>query len=114
VVTTGGLDTDFGTTAAHRAAILDSLAGANTHQGTSLTEGLLALRTSDPLIVITTDATSDADLASACRLGQLRNATAVVFERKAARDGYRVPSNGRYIRIRPGTSFRAAWDAHQC
>jgi len=105
VVTTGGLDTDFGTTAAHR---------ANTHQGTSLTEGLLALRTSDPLIVITTDATSDADLASACRLGQLRNATAVVFERKAARDGYRVPSNGRYIRIRPGTSFRAAWDAHQC
>ncbi len=114
VITPDALDTEFGTTAAHRAAILDSLAGANTHQGSSLTEGLRAVRTSDPLTVMTTDATTDADLASACRLGGLRDATVVVFERKTARAGYRVPSSGRYLRIRPGTSFRVAWDGHLC
>ena len=114
VVTTDGLDTGFGTTAGHRAAILDSLAAATVHQGTSLTEGLRAVRTSDTLTLITTDATADADLASACRLGGLRNATVVVFERKAARSGYRVPPSGRYLRIAPGTPFRAAWDGHPC
>jgi len=114
VVTTSGVDTGFGNSTVHGAAILDSLAGATTHPGGSLTEGLRAIRTSDPLTVLTTDATTDSDLASACRLGGMRKATAVVFERRAPRDGYRIPANSRYLRITPGASFRRAWDGLPC
>jgi uncharacterized protein (DUF58 family) len=114
VVTTGGLDTGYGNSTAHGAAILDSLAGAATHEGASFTEGLRVIRTSDPLTVITTDATADSDLGSACRLGGMRKATAVVFERRIPRDGYRIPANSRYLRIRPGVSFRTAWEGLPC
>jgi uncharacterized protein (DUF58 family) len=114
VVTTGGLDTGFGSSNAHAAAILDSLAGAAAHTGASLTEGLRAIRKSDPLTVLTTDATTDSDLGSACRLGGTRKATVVVFERKLPRDGYRIPPSGRYLRVRSGLSFRSAWDGLPC
>jgi len=114
VVTTGGLDSGFGSSNAHGAAILDSLAGAGGHTGSSLTEGLRAIRKSDPLTILTTDATADSDLASACRLGGARKATVVVFERKAPRQDYRIPPNSRYLRVRPGVSFRSAWDGLPC
>jgi uncharacterized protein (DUF58 family) len=114
VVTTSGLDSGFGGSSAHGAAILDSLAGAGPHPGSSLTEGLRAIRKSDPLTVLTTDATADADLASACRMGGTRRATVVVFERSVPREGYRIPPNSRYLRVRPGVSFRSAWDGLPC
>jgi uncharacterized protein (DUF58 family) len=114
VVTTGGLDTGYGGSSAHGAAILDLLAGAATHNGASLTEGLRVIRTSDPLTLITTDATTDSDLSSACRLGGMRKATAVVFERRIPREGYRIPANSRYLRVRPGVSFRTAWEGLPC
>ena len=63
---------------------------------------------------MTTDATTDSDLASACRMGGTRKATVVVFERKLPRDGYRIPPSSRYLRIRPGVSFRSAWDGLPC
>jgi uncharacterized protein (DUF58 family) len=118
VVTTTGLDTGFGSTAAHGAAILDVLAGAETRPGTSLLDDLRVGAASGPLTVITTQSASEADLTAVTRAGPQERTTVVIFERAGdarPRLGLeRRPSRGRVVMVRAGGSFRAAWEGAAC
>jgi hypothetical protein len=69
--------------------------------------------------VITTDRSPDEDLAAAFRLGGGQPVTVVVFEsprpaRASQPDGYPSAVTGRYVRVPPGGSFRAAWEGALC
>jgi uncharacterized protein (DUF58 family) len=118
VVTTTGLDTGFGSTAAHGAAILDVLAAAEARPGTSLVEDLRVGAGSGPLTVITTQSASEADLTAVTRAGPHERTTVVIFERAGdarPRLGLeRRPSRGRVVMVRAGGSFRAAWEGAAC
>ncbi len=118
VITTTGLDTGFGSTAAHGAAILDVLAAAQPHTGSSLLDELRVNQGTGPLVLITTQSATGAELAAIARAGRRDRLTLVVFERSA--DGAprlgldRVPANSRAVTVRAGASFRSAWEAMAC
>jgi uncharacterized protein (DUF58 family) len=119
VVSTSGIDSGFGTSAAHGAAILDMLAAAAPHSGSSLTDDLpFGASATGPLVLITTPAATEADLLAATRAGQRDRFTLVVFERsgqkadRAARP--RIPAHGRVVVVPAGGSFRAAWEGFPC
>lgn len=113
VVTTGGFDSGFGTTNSHGAGILDVLAGVVTHPGSALADGLRSIKTGEPLTIVTTDATSEAEVAAAARVSGMSRTTVVVFERaqKVRPAGYRAPRNSRLVRVPRGSSFRAMWES---
>jgi uncharacterized protein (DUF58 family) len=118
VVSTAGLDTGYASGRAHGPVILDALAAATTHSGGSLSEGLKMLRQRDPLIVVTTDACDEDDLAAVVRLSGSGPATAVVFERGDERAGA-IPSlsmagRARVVRVPAGAPLRNAWERVRC
>lgn len=119
LVTTSGVDTGYASTQRHAGAILDLLAGAAARPGGALGDEFRSLRSGDPLVVITTDRSTDADLAVAFRMGGRQATTVVIFEtatapRATQPDGYPSAISGRYVRIPVGGSFRAAWEGARC
>jgi uncharacterized protein (DUF58 family) len=119
VVTTSGIDTGFGASAPHGSAILDLLAGAAPHPGTTLTDDLpFGASASGPLVLITTQAASDTDLSAATRASRRDRFTLVIFERSgsgARRPApARIPANSRVVVVPHGGSFRSAWEGLPC
>jgi uncharacterized protein (DUF58 family) len=112
VVTSTGVDTGYAVSHHHGPAILDLLAAAGTGPGEQLAEQLRMLRDRDTLIIVTTDACSDADLVAAARLGGTAT-TAVIFERRQGpgEEPMSYPHARRHIRVPVGTSFRTRWES---
>jgi uncharacterized protein (DUF58 family) len=118
LVSTAGADTGFGGTYNHCMAALDLLAAAELHRGTTLTDDLRLGPDTGPLVLITTQWAGDGDLAAMIRSGGRDGATVVVFERSASSG---LPnllihrlSHCRYVPVRAGGSFRAAWEGATC
>jgi uncharacterized protein (DUF58 family) len=119
MVGTSGFDTGYGSGQGHAGTILDLLAGAETRPGGALGEEFRRRRSHDPLVVVTTDMASDADLAAAFRLGGRQATSVVIFEtvgtaRATRPDSYPAAVSGRYVRVPVGGSFRAAWEGARC
>jgi hypothetical protein len=117
LVTTTGIDSGFGSTAAHGAAALDILAAAEARPGTTLLDDLHLGTGTGPVTLITTQAAAAAELTAVTRAGRER-ATLVVFERSAGgpeRLGLdRHPARCRVVSVRAGGSFLAAWEGAPC
>jgi hypothetical protein len=115
---TTGLDTGFGTTAAHGAAVLDILAAAEPRPGTTLIDDLPIGAATGSLTVITTQSAGDAELTAVTRAGRRERTTLVIFERPGhhqPRLGVdRYPARCRVVAVREGGSFRAAWEGLPC
>ncbi len=119
VVTTSGIDSGFGASAPHGATILDLLAAAATHPGTTLTDDLpFGAGTSGPLVLVTTQAATETDLLAATRTSRRDRFTLVIFERSGTgprrRPPARIPAQGRVVVIPAGGSFRSAWEGLPC
>ncbi len=118
VLTTTGLDTGFGSTGAHGAAVLDVLAAAEPRPGTTLIDDLPIGAATGSLTVITTQSAGDAELAAVTRAGRRDRTTLVIFDRPGQgqpRLGVdRYPARCRVVTIRDGGSFRAAWEGLPC
>lgn len=119
VVSTSGIDSGFGASAPHGAAILDLLAAAAPHPGGTLLEDLpFGAGTSGPLVLITTQAASEGDLAAATRASRRDRLTLVLFERSghgARRSApAQFPAHGRVVLVPKGGSFRSAWEGLPC
>jgi uncharacterized protein (DUF58 family) len=119
MVGTSGFDTGHGSGQGHAGTILDLLAGGQARPGGTLGEEFRRRRSDDPLVVVTTDVASDADLAAAFRLGGRQSTTVIVFEttrtaRATRPDSYPAAASGRYVRVPVGGSFRAAWEGARC
>jgi uncharacterized protein (DUF58 family) len=117
LVTTTGVDSGFGATAAHGAAILDLLAAAQAKPGSTLFQDLHIGAGSGPLTLITTQAATTAEVTAVTRSGRDRT-TLVVFEPSG--DGAprlmldHHPVRCRVVPVRAGSSFRAAWEGVPC
>jgi uncharacterized protein (DUF58 family) len=118
VVTTTGVDTGFGSTAAHGAAVLDILAAAETRPGSTLIEDLRTTSMTGPLTLVTTQAAGENELSGLTRAGRRDRTTLVVFERQGQdreRLGFdRYPARCRLVAVRQGGSFSAAWEGAAC
>lgn len=110
VVTTGGFDSGPCSGRAAGLALLDGLATAEGHRPVAGAPPFRLAGRSGPVILVTTDRATDADLESAVGLGGPGGTTVVVFETSAP-DGGRGPLAGgrRRVRVPPGGSFRSAW-----
>jgi uncharacterized protein (DUF58 family) len=116
VVTTGGMDTGYVTSSQQGSTVLDLLAGATTSTNDSLAQSLRLVRDGTTLVLCTTDACQEKDLAAALRLGG-SSASVVVFDRRAgvpASGLAAVPGRSRLVRVPLGESFRAAWEGVSC
>ncbi|MGH9057015.1 MAG: DUF58 domain-containing protein [Acidimicrobiales bacterium] len=128
LMTTAGLATPYASGHAHRAAILDSLAAARTHPGVGLPDTVRSAGRSGPMVLVTTDAVSDADLSPFTRPGRPTVTTVVLFERGPGEPAHGRPEVGkaapsgpdrssvdanRLVRVTPGSSFQSAWDRLQ-
>jgi uncharacterized protein (DUF58 family) len=117
-ISTTGIDSGFGSSAPHGAAILDLLAAADTRPGTTLIDDLPIGSRIGPLVLITTGSASDAELSAVTRASRRDRFTLVIFERanhQQRRLGpERVPAHGRVVAVAAGSSFRAAWEGVAC
>jgi uncharacterized protein (DUF58 family) len=117
LVTTTGVSTGFGPAGLHEATILDALAVAEPHAGTSLAESLRLDRRAGALTVITTDAASRGDLAFVSMSGGQDRATLVTFGSPELAGGP-VAETGtsrvRRVHVPSGSSFRTAWEGAPC
>lgn len=119
LVTTSGSDTGYASSQKQAGNILDLLAGAAPRPGGPLADEFRSVRSGDPLVVITTDRSTDADLAVAFRMGGRQATTVVIFETATAAratrpEGYPSAISGKYVRVPAGGSFRAAWEGARC
>jgi uncharacterized protein (DUF58 family) len=119
MVSTGGMDSGFGTSAAHGAAILDLLAAASSGPGTALIDDLpFGSGATGPLVLITTQSAPESDLSAVTRASRRDRFTLVIFERAghgARRSGAaRLPAHGRVVVVPAGGSFRSAWEGVPC
>jgi len=117
LITTSGVDSGFGATAGHAAAILDILAEAQAQPGSTLLQDLRIGPGTGPITLITTQAATTAEVTAVTRSGRER-ATLVVFERSGD-GGPRLmldhhPARCRVVPVRAGGSFRAAWEGVPC
>jgi uncharacterized protein (DUF58 family) len=118
VITTTGIDSGFGSSAGHGAAILDLLAAADTRAGSTLLEELPIGSAAGPLTLITTSSVRTAELTAITRPGGRQRTTVIVFERTeqdrrpAGLEGY--PARCRIVTIPAGGSFLAVWEASAC
>lgn len=116
VVTTAGLDTGHGSGRAHSPAILDGLAAANPHRTLGGPNPFRMVGTVDPVVLVTTDRASDADVESAVGLGGPSGTTVVIFESTPGGQGATGSRRGRRraVRVPLGGSFRTAWELARC
>jgi uncharacterized protein (DUF58 family) len=119
VVSTSGIDSGFGASTPHGAAILDMLAAAAPRPGSTLIDDLpIGSGATGPLVLITTQSATETDLSAATRASRRDRYTLVMFER-SGQAGRRtgpegVPTHGRVVVVPAGGSFRAAWEAVPC
>jgi uncharacterized protein (DUF58 family) len=117
LVATTGIDSGFGATAAHGAALLDLLAAAEARPGSSLLEDLRLGAGGGPLTLITTRAAAPTDVTAVTRAGRDRS-TLVVFERPGDGEPGLMPDHHparcRIVTVRAGGSFRAPWEGVPC
>jgi len=129
VVTTAGFDSGHGSSAEHGPALLDGLAVAGLHRDRTggapyrLAGGL------EPVVLLTTDLSTDGDLRSALGSRGAHGTTLVVFESASPRPtsegggsqrslfGHARPATGartsvRAVPVARGQSFAAAWTDH--
>jgi uncharacterized protein (DUF58 family) len=121
-ITTGGVDSGFGSGHAHVDAILEHLASAQLERKGELTAVLSDLRregNGGSLAVVTTAAASDPDLQAIARLGRRFGGVALVlFERSSFDSGAQgaearprvVPGVTYVVRVTAGVPFAEAWD----
>jgi uncharacterized protein (DUF58 family) len=119
VVSTSGIDSGFGASAAHGAAILDLLAAAAPLPGTTLADDLpFGAGTAGPLVLITTQGASETDLSAATRASRRDRFTLVIFEPSGhgarRRAAARIPAHSRVVVVPAGGSFRSAWEGFRC
>jgi uncharacterized protein (DUF58 family) len=108
VVTTAGFDSGHGRARTHAPAILDGLAAASAHRPAGAAPFRI-VGTSDPVILVTTDRSSAADVRSIVRQGGATGTTLVVFETGAQAQS--PPGFG--IRVPLGASFAKVWAGHE-
>ncbi len=124
LVTTAGVDTGYGSSAAHERRLLDELAAAAPHHGGNLAGllGPIEPGRAGTVVAITSSAASDADLVAAARLGPAGAATVVIVEGRpgaagarpagsrpaGAAHGGRVPAT--IVTVAGRESFAAAWE----
>jgi hypothetical protein len=117
LVTTSGVDSGFGASAPHGAALLDILAATEATPGSTLLDDLRIGAGAGPLTLITTQAAATTEVTAVTRAGRDRS-TLVVFERSG--DGRQRmildhhPARCRVVPVRAGGSFRAAWEGVPC
>ena len=125
VVTTGGFDSGHSEGRRQGPAILDGLAAAVAHRPAPGVAPFRVVGGSDPVVLITTDRVSDADLESAIGMGGATGTTVVVFETSGGGAGaggaagraitgravgpVRAGRARRTVRVPLGGSFAAAW-----
>jgi uncharacterized protein (DUF58 family) len=118
LVTTAGVDSGFGATAAHGAALLDLLAGAELKAGASLLEDLHVGPGAGPLTLITTHAAATTEVTAVVSRAGRDRSTLVVFERAGDAQPRLLldhhPARCRVVPVRTGGSFRAAWEGVPC
>ena len=118
LLTTGGTDTGFGSTAGHGTALLDVLAGAELKPGSTLVDDLKVGPGTGPLALVTTQSARQSELAGLVRSCGRNQTTVVTFERRGANgDGIgldRPSAHCRVVAVRDGASFAAAWEASPC
>ena len=119
VVTTSGIDSGFGASAPHGAAILDLLAAAGTRPGTTLIDDL-------PIGSAHRPARADHDPVGqprpTCRrppgpaaaTGSPWSSSNAPGTRPAASAWSAVPAHGRVVVVPAGGSFRSAWEGVPC
>jgi hypothetical protein len=116
-MTTAGIDTGFGATAGHGAALLDVLAAAELRPGPALLDDL-RIGAVGPLAFMTTQAVSEVELGALTRANGRGHITLVIFERSGERRERLGPSRPlarcRVVAVRAGSSFQAAWEALPC
>jgi uncharacterized protein (DUF58 family) len=120
LLATDGTDTGFGAGQPRLRSVLEYLAGAHTHPGTTLAAGLSPLardRDHSGLAVVTTELSSDADLAAIVRLASRYSSEALVVFRRSSWDGSAGPPEHTGRRVRRGTiavsaglPFADAWN----
>jgi uncharacterized protein (DUF58 family) len=117
LVTTAGVDSGFGASAPHGAALLDLLAEAEAEPGSTLLDTLRIGARSGPLTLITTQAAATTEVTAVTRAGHDRS-TLVVFERSGDSQQRMIldhhPARCRVVPVRAGGSFRAAWEGVPC
>jgi uncharacterized protein (DUF58 family) len=117
LMTTAGIDTGFGATAGHGAALLDVLAAAELRPGPALLDDL-RIGAVGPLAFMTTQAVSEVELGALTRANGRGHITLVIFERSGERRERLGPSRPlarcRVVAVRAGSSFQAAWEALPC
>jgi uncharacterized protein (DUF58 family) len=118
VVTTAGLDTGHGSGRRHTPAILDGLAAAVPHRTLGGPNPFRMVGMVDPVVLVTTDRASEADVESAFGLGGPSGTTVVIFELAPSASVSPALSGRRRrrqaIRVPLGGSFRAAWEVAAC
>ncbi len=111
VVTTDGFDSGHRSGRVAGVALLDGLATAGAHPPAPGAPPFQVAGRADPVILLTTDRSTGADVESAVRLGG-PNGTTVVFFGTGPGSVPGGPDVGwRGVRVPPGGSFRAAWAA---
>lgn len=113
VVTTGGFDSGHHSGRAAGVALLDGLATAEAHRPAAGARPFRVAGRADPVILVTTDRSTDADLESAVGLGGPTGTTVVVFETGAPGSGSGPGPGRRKVRVPVGGSFRSAWMAQE-
>lgn len=113
VVTTGGFDSGHRSGRSAATPLLDGLAAATVHRPVPGAAPFRVAGRLDPVILVTTDRSSDLDLQSVFGQGGPSGTTVVVFETTGA--GSRPPASRpakgarRSVRVPAGGSFRSAW-----
>lgn len=125
LVATDGTDSGFGSGHGHLEAMLEYLASAGTHAGSSFSQVLVSLTrrgTTGGVAVVTTDRASSADLRAMGRHGGRFGLLAVVMVEHSAWNGGPAPDAGpdraavivgpvgRLVRVTASTPFPLAWE----
>lgn len=109
VVTTAGFDSGAGDGRRQAPVILDGLAAASLHRPPPGSAPFRVASGPDPVVLVTTDLVSDADLAAAFELGGAAATTVVLFSTGRPGTSELAGRGRRVVRLAPGASFAAAW-----
>lgn len=124
VVTTGGWDSGHGTGRDHGPALLDGLAAASLHRPRPGAAPFRLAGGQEPVVVMTTDRVSDADLQAAFGISGPTNTTLVVFDMAGRGAGggatpggggsgqVRRPGSRRLVPVPVGGSFATSWASY--
>lgn len=115
VVTTAGFDSGHTSGRVSAVALLDGLAAADLHRPVAGAPPFRMAGRLDPVVLVTTDRSAEADLESAFGLGGPSGTTVIVFETAEGSEPVLNVGSGRgtrrSVRVPAGGSFASAWTA---